>query len=108
MDFIKDGNRFYMGADKASPLAEITFAPVGNHSLVVDHTFTDPSMRGQGIARKLVERVASDSMRGILPGREDVIGLLQVLPTSPEAAFLGRTPRRLSNDPCGYRSLYSL
>ena len=64
MDFIKDGNRFYMGADKASPLAEITFAPVGNHSLVVDHTFTDPSMRGQGIARKLVERVADYAREG--------------------------------------------
>ena len=66
MDFIKDGNRFYMGADKASPLAEITFAPVGNHSLVVDHTFTDPSLRGQGIARRLVERVADHARENSL------------------------------------------
>ena len=73
MDFIKDGNRFYMGADKASPLAEITFAPVGNHSLVVDHTFTDPSMRGQGIARKLVERVADYA-------RENELKLLATCP----------------------------
>ncbi len=57
MEFIKDGNRFYMGEDKAKPLAEITFANLGQN-LVVDHTFTDPSLRGQGIARKLVERVA--------------------------------------------------
>ena len=58
MDFIKDGNRFYMGEDRKHPLAEITFVPAGEHSLVVDHTFTDPSLRGQGIARKLVERLA--------------------------------------------------
>ena len=64
MDFIKDGNRFYMGADKASPLAEITFAPVGNHSLVVDHTFTDPSLRGQGIAEKLLDAVADHARSG--------------------------------------------
>lgn len=58
MDFIKDGNRFYWGEDPAKPLAEITFAPRGEKRLVVNHTFTDPSLRGQGIARKLVERVA--------------------------------------------------
>ncbi len=30
----------------------------GNKRLVVDHTYTDDALRGQGIARKLVERVA--------------------------------------------------
>ena len=58
MDFILDGNRFYMGEDPAKPLAEITFEKRANDRLVVDHTFTHDSLRGQGIARKLVERMA--------------------------------------------------
>ena len=45
----------------------------------------------------LVERVASDSMRGVLPGRDDVVSLLQVPPTSPEAAFLGRRAREMAS-----------
>lgn len=58
MDFIQDGTRFYMGENPAKPLAEITFEERGDGYLVVDHTFTDTSLRGRGIARKLVERVA--------------------------------------------------
>ncbi|MDD4080366.1 MAG: GNAT family N-acetyltransferase [Eubacteriales bacterium] len=84
MEFIKDGNRFYMGEDKAKPLAEITYVEAGNHSLVVDHTFTDPSLRGQGIARKLVERVADYA-------RENNLRLVSTCPYAKrvleEAAF---------------------
>ncbi len=58
MDFLFDNNRFYMGEEQ-KPLAEINFERVGDKLLVVDHTFTDPSLRGQGIARKLVEQVAA-------------------------------------------------
>ena len=64
MDFIQDGNRFYMGENKDQPLAEITFEEKENGRIVVDHTFTAPSLRGQGIARKLVERVADYAREG--------------------------------------------
>ncbi len=57
MNILYDANRFYAGDDPKKPLAEITFQRRENRRLVVDHTFTDPSLRGQGIARKLVERV---------------------------------------------------
>lgn len=57
MDFIQNGTRFYMGENPAKPLAEITFEEKEGY-LLVDHTFTDASLRGRGIARKLVERVA--------------------------------------------------
>ena len=49
----------------------------------------------------LVERVASGSMQGTLPGREDVIMLLDVPPTSPEAAFLGRRAREMARTVAG-------
>lgn len=64
MDFLYDENRFYLGEDKAWPLAEVSFEKVGDRLLVIDHTFTDPSLRGQGIARKLVERVAQYAREG--------------------------------------------
>lgn len=58
MEILFDNNRFYGGPDPKKPLAEITFYPVNDKQIEVDHTFTDTSLRGQGIARKLVERVA--------------------------------------------------
>lgn len=73
MDFIQDENRFYMGENKVQPLAEITFEERGNGRLVVNHTFTDASLRGQGIARKLVERVADYA-------RENELKLLATCP----------------------------
>lgn len=58
MEILFDKNRFYAGDNKARPLAQITFTKPNDGLIVVDHTFTDPSLRGQGIARKLVEKVA--------------------------------------------------
>ena len=64
MDFLYEEGRFYLGEDKTRPVAELNFERVGDRLLVVDHTFTDPSLRGQGIARKLVERVAQYAREG--------------------------------------------
>lgn len=58
MDILFDGDRFFSGPDPSKPLAEITFKRLNYRQLEVDHTFTDPSLRGQGIARRLVEKVA--------------------------------------------------
>lgn len=59
MDFKQDAQRFYLGEDAARPLAEITWHVRQDGALVADHTFTDPSLRGQGVARKLVDRLAA-------------------------------------------------
>ena len=59
MEILFDTHRFYGGPDPDKPLAEITFHFPEPNRLVVDHTFTDPSLRGQGVARQLVERVAA-------------------------------------------------
>lgn len=55
--FIQENNRFYMG-DKSHPQAEITFVSKGDDELSIDHTFVDNSLRGQGLAQKLVDAVA--------------------------------------------------
>ena len=64
LNIILDTDRFYGGPDPEKPLAEITFERLEGKRLLVDHTFTDPSLRGQGIARKLVERVAQYARDG--------------------------------------------
>lgn len=51
-------------------IAEITYSKAGEKILIIDHTFVDPVLRGQGIAAKLVERVvelAIDENKKIVP-----------------------------------------
>ena len=55
--FIQEKNRFYMG-DKKKPEAEITFININDDELSVDHTYVDESLRGQGMAQKLLDAVA--------------------------------------------------
>lgn len=62
LDILFDKNRFYGGEDPENPLAEISFERRGDR-LVIDHTYTDPSLRGQGVARTLVDRVAEYARR---------------------------------------------
>ncbi len=55
--FTQEKNRFYQGpAD--TPTAEITFEHLPNGALSVNHTFVDGSLRGQGLAEKLLDAVA--------------------------------------------------
>ncbi|MDJ1154015.1 GNAT family N-acetyltransferase [Macrococcus caseolyticus] len=54
MEILQGNNKFYVG-NEAAPDAEITFQSSGD-AIVIDHTYTDPKLRGQGIAKQLVER----------------------------------------------------
>ncbi|UTH13436.1 GNAT family N-acetyltransferase [Macrococcus equipercicus] len=68
MDIKQGDNRFYID-EGSSFKAEITFVPQGD-TLVIDHTFVDPSLRGQGVAKQLVDRVvayARQENKKILP-----------------------------------------
>lgn len=58
MEFNKGNNRFYKEED-GKLLAEITWVPEGD-TVAVDHTFVDPSLRGQGVAEKLVDQVVEE------------------------------------------------
>jgi hypothetical protein len=62
MEFKKDENSFYQENEDGERIAEITYKPVGDSDEVVDadHTFVDPSLRGQGIAEQLVERLVEE------------------------------------------------
>ncbi len=55
MEFQYEDNRIFLPDGKGGVLAEITF-PVGADGVpVIDHTFVDNSLRGQGVAGKLME-----------------------------------------------------
>ncbi|HUC92909.1 MAG TPA: GNAT family N-acetyltransferase [Paenibacillus sp.] len=42
-------------------VAEITYVPQGEDTLVIDHTYVDPSMRGQKLAEELVRQVVEEA-----------------------------------------------
>lgn len=53
----KAENKFYIGDDVKSPLAEMTYIQSGKSLLVIDHTYVSDDLRSQGIAGKLLEQV---------------------------------------------------
>ncbi|MBZ6527041.1 N-acetyltransferase [Aerococcaceae bacterium DSM 111021] len=61
MEFKREGNAIVYRDESNKMLAEITFPPSSSNDQVViaDHTYTDPSLRGQGIAGKLVDELVS-------------------------------------------------
>lgn len=57
MDIKKGQNKFYIGEEENNSIARITWKNGGNNIIVIDHTIVDPSLRGQGIAGKLLAKV---------------------------------------------------
>ena len=55
MNFIKEPNRIYLKNQTGKVIAEITFEETEKGIYNIGHTFVDESLRGQGIASKLVE-----------------------------------------------------
>ena len=58
MNFKHENNRIFIENEDGDVIAEATF-PVLNEEVVnINHTFVDPSLRGQGVAGKLMLEVA--------------------------------------------------
>ena len=57
MNFITEKGRIYATDATGKVVAEVTF-PTENGVSTIDHTFVDPSLRGEGIAGKLVKLAA--------------------------------------------------
>lgn len=60
VEFEKEGNRFFKNDENGRMIAEVTYRPVREDVIDINHTFVDPSLRGQGIAEKLVDRVVEE------------------------------------------------
>ncbi len=81
MDFIKEKNRIYYEDETGNMLAEISFSDLDDQTVEANHTFVDPSLRGQGIAEKLVDAMVEE-MKGqnkkIKPTCSYVVKLFQL------------------------------
>lgn len=60
MEFITEKDRIYATDAAGKVIAEVDF-PTKDGVSTIDHTFVDPSLRGEGVAGKLV-RLAADKI----------------------------------------------
>ena len=61
MEFTKTNNGFVKYDENGRVIAEITYATTSNPNVVLaDHTFVDSSLRGQGVAGKLLDVLVKD------------------------------------------------
>ena len=61
--FVTESDRIIMKNESGGVIAEITFSETSPGFFVIDHTFVDDSLRGQGIASKLVQSAADEIER---------------------------------------------
>jgi predicted GNAT family acetyltransferase len=65
----QEGNKFVVH-ENGELAGEITFVPVGDSVLEIDHTYVSPALRGQTLAQDLVRRVvefAREKEKKIIP-----------------------------------------
>lgn len=55
----KDGNQFYIGTDPLCAQAVVTYVFDDHHTILIDHTYVSDELRGQGIAKELIDAVVS-------------------------------------------------
>lgn len=60
MDFKYESNRIYLENNEGKTIAEVTFPNSSDNVVNVDHTFVDQSLRGQGVAGKLMFALATE------------------------------------------------
>lgn len=58
MEFIHDTNRITLPGKDGTILAEVSFQTIDAGVVDIDHTFVDDSLRGQGVAGRLMEAAA--------------------------------------------------
>ncbi|WP_345940875.1 GNAT family N-acetyltransferase [Granulicatella sp. zg-84] len=79
MEFVKKGNSFVYEVD-GQLLGEITYAFVKDNVIDVNHTYVSETLRGQGIAKKLVDTVvayAKEEQLKIIPTCPYVVALFE-------------------------------
>ena len=60
MTFETEHNRIFTRDEAGNIIAEITFNEASPGVFVIDHTFVDNSLRGQGVASKLVQAAVNE------------------------------------------------
>ena len=60
MNFTHEENAVILYSEEGSRLAEITFPYIDEKTVDINHTFVDSSLRGQGIAGRLMDEVIAE------------------------------------------------
>ncbi len=60
MEFEKGTNRLYKEDEDGELIAEVTFPETAPGVYTINHTFVDGSLRGQGVAGKLVQAAVNE------------------------------------------------
>lgn len=59
MEFLYEPGRIYLRNEAGKTIAEVLFSAEGNETVNITHTFVDESLRGQGVAGKLMQAAAN-------------------------------------------------
>ena len=59
MEFEKSSHRIFK-EEKGHILAEITYVQTEDNKVIANHTYVDPSLRGQGVAEELVDALVDE------------------------------------------------
>lgn len=59
MNFIHEQNKIYLNDANQHMIAVVTFPKIRDNVVNIDHTYVDGSLRGQGIAGKLMEETVA-------------------------------------------------
>ncbi len=57
MEILKGNDRFYIENDNQEMIAYISYQYENDEVIVANSTFVDPSLRGGGVAKKLLDRL---------------------------------------------------
>ncbi len=63
MDFKIQNNEIYYIDEKGEKAAEVTFPNIDADTVEINHTFVSPSLRGTGVAGKLMQAAAEEISR---------------------------------------------
>lgn len=59
-EFVKKGNGYQKLDEKGEMVAEITYAPYGDDKVLANHTYVNPSLRGQGVAERMLDHLVAE------------------------------------------------
>lgn len=57
LEILQDDTRFFINDQQGNAIAEISFVPSGDRLTIIDHTWVDEKLKGQGVGKVLVARV---------------------------------------------------
>jgi predicted GNAT family acetyltransferase len=60
MEFKHEESRIFLNNEEGKTIAEVTFPETSDNTVNINHTFVDGSLRGQGVADKLLSELAQE------------------------------------------------